>query len=95
MKIESIVWSLVVVECPKDKSHNEKIERATLTFNPQVNSLEVRENPPFGRSKSILYAKAKCISLTPWSVQFTACGWIAKMESDEVEMFPLTVTATF
>ena len=95
MQISRIVWSEVVVRCPSDPSHDEVFQQATLTFNPQIKSLEVREETTAHHPKSALYARAKFVSLTPDSVEFTANWWSSKLDSDEMTMVPVTVTAVF
>lgn len=95
MKIETLVWESVTVHCPSDISLNEAFDIATITFNQDIRSLGIREKYKGRTQKSLLYAKAELVKLTPWSVEFKACWLSSKIDSDEVTLIPVTVTATF
>jgi len=94
MKIERILWERVAVECSCNPEHNEEFSNATVTVQPQVNGVEIREEGAPRKGRSALYARAKLKALTSDSLVFEACWWSAPVKGDAV-FVPVTITATF
>ena len=85
MKVTRVVWESVKISSP-DSFEEDSLTDCSIHFSEAHKSLRIDS-----LNKSILLARASLVSMTPWSMEFTASKWSAPFDGPAV-FTPVKVT---